>query len=175
MSASVTRVLDTLGLKSQVVAYNQSTNLLRAVEQLESRTRQPLPVHPNVQVGAARGFTITSRSIPGACCTFAHSPAIPSHPPPRRSQIAAVDRPVDDNAILIPPSGRGPSKSLAFGPIRAIIAILMLARDPAHFSFVCRHRIRRVVGSGAVNWSDGCGAARVVQVSVLNSSVWSNS
>ena len=96
------RVLDTLGLKSQVVAYDQSTNLLRAVEQLESRARQPLPVHPNVQVGAARGFTITSRSIPGACCTFAHSPAIPSHPPPRRSQMAAVDRPVDDNAILIP-------------------------------------------------------------------------
>ena len=62
------RVLDTLGLKSQVVAYDQSTNLLRAVEQLESRARQPLPVHPNVQVGAARGFTITSRSIPGARC-----------------------------------------------------------------------------------------------------------
>ena len=81
------RVLDTLGLKSQVVAYDQSSHLLRAVEQLESRARQPLPVHPSLQVGAARGFTITSRSIPGACCTFAHSPAIPSHPPPRRSQL----------------------------------------------------------------------------------------
>ena len=96
------RVLDTLGLKSQVVAYDQSSHLLRAVEQLESRARQPLPVHPNVQLEAVPGSTVTSTSIPGACCTPPHSPAIPSHPPPRRSQMAAVDRPVDDNAILIP-------------------------------------------------------------------------
>ena len=75
------RVLDTLGLKSQVVAYDQSSHLLRAVEQLESRARQPLPVHPNVQLEAVPGSTVTSTSIPGACCTPPHSPAIPSHFP----------------------------------------------------------------------------------------------
>ena len=30
------------------------------------------------------------------------------------------------------------------------------------------------VGGGVAKWSDGCGVARVVQVSVLNSSLWSN-
>ena len=96
------RVLDTLGLKSQVVAYDQSSHLLRAVEQLESRARHCLQVAQNVQLEVDPDSLSTTWSIPGACCTPPHSPAIPSHPPPRRSQMAAVDRPVDDNAILIP-------------------------------------------------------------------------
>ena len=153
------RVLDTLGLKSQVVAYDQSTNLLRAVEQLESRARHPLPVHPNVQVGAARGFTITSRSIPGACCTFAHSPAIPSHLP----------RPVARRWLLLivrstrtrcsSSAGRGLSRSSAFGVSGAFRSFLRDLRDPARFSFECQHRISVVVGGSPIKWSVGCGVA----------------
>ena len=96
------RVLDTLGLKSQVVAYDQSSHLLRAVEQLESRARHCLQVAQNVQLEVDPDSLSTTWSIPGVCCTSAHPPAIPSHPAARRSQIAAADRPVGENAILIP-------------------------------------------------------------------------
>ena len=96
------RVLDTLGLKSQVVAYDQSSHLLRAVEQLESRARHCLQVAQNVQLEVDPDSLSTTWSIPGVCCTSAHPPAMPSHPAARRSQIAAADRPVGENAILIP-------------------------------------------------------------------------
>ena len=81
------RVLDTLGLKSQVVAYDQSSHLLRAVEQLESRARHCLQVAQNVQLEVDPDSLSTTWSIPGVCCTSAHPPAMPSHPAARRSQI----------------------------------------------------------------------------------------
>ena len=96
------RVLDTLGLKSQVVAYDQSTNLLRAVEQLESRARHCLQVAQNVQLEVDPDSLSTTWSIPGVCCTSAHPPAIPSHPAARRSQMAAPDRPVGESSLPIP-------------------------------------------------------------------------
>ena len=96
------RVLDTLGLKSQVVAYDQSSHLLRAVEQLESRARHSPHILPIVQLEADPGPTATSTSLPGACCTPPHAPAIPSHFPPRRSQMAAPDGQVVENELLAP-------------------------------------------------------------------------
>ena len=94
-------MLYTLDLKSPVVAYDLLSNLLRAAEQLESRARHCLQVAQNVQVEVDADSLSTTWSIPGVCCTSARPPAIPSHPAARRSQIAAADRPVDENAICI--------------------------------------------------------------------------
>ena len=94
-------MLYTLDLKSPVVAYDLSSNLLRAAEQLESRARHCLQVAQNVHLEVDADSLSTTWSIPGVCCTSARPPAIPSHPAARRSQIAAADRPVDENAICI--------------------------------------------------------------------------
>ena len=94
-------MLYTLDLKSPVVAYDLSSNLLRAAEQLESRARHCLQVAQNVHLEVDPDSLSTTWSIPGVCCTSARPPAIPSHPAARRSQIAAADRPVDENAICI--------------------------------------------------------------------------
>ena len=96
------RVLDTLDLKLQVATNYKSTNLLRAVEQLESRARHSPHILPIVQLEADPGPTATSTSLPGACCTPPHSPAIPSHSPPRRSQMAAPDGQVVENELSPP-------------------------------------------------------------------------
>ena len=95
-------MLDTLDLKLQVATNYKSTNLLRAVEQLESRARHSLHILPNVQLELDPGSAATSTSIPGVCCTPPHSPAIPSHFPPRRSQMAAPDGQVVENELLAP-------------------------------------------------------------------------
>ena len=97
-----TRMLDTLDLKLQVATNYKSTNLLRAVEQLESRARHSPHILPIVQLEADPGPTATSTSLPGACCTPPHSPAIPSHSSPRRSQMAAPDGQVVENELSPP-------------------------------------------------------------------------
>ena len=96
------RVLDTLDTKLRVEANSQSISLPPTFEQLESGVWHSQPVHANVQLEAVPGSSLTIWSIPGACCTPPHAPAIPSHFPPRRSQMAAPDGQVVENELLAP-------------------------------------------------------------------------
>ena len=73
------------------------------------------------------------------------------------------------------PAGRGPSRPSAFGVSGSLSSFLRDLRDPARFSFECQHRISVVVGGSPIEWSVGCGVASVVQVGVLNSSLYINS
>ena len=72
------RLLDTLDVKSQVRAYDQSSSLPAALGQLESRAWHSAQVASVVQLEVDMCYTIASWSTPGACCTSPHSPANPS-------------------------------------------------------------------------------------------------
>ena len=96
------RVLDTLDAKLQVEANYQSGSLPPAFEQLTSGVWHSQLLHLDVQLEAVPGSSLTTWSIPGVCCTPPHSPAIPSHFPPRRSQMAAPDGQVGEIPLPTP-------------------------------------------------------------------------
>ena len=96
------RVLDTLDAKFQVEANYQSGSLPPALEQLTSGVWHSQLLHLDVQLEAVPGSSVTTWSIPGACCTSPHSPAAPSLiPSARRSQMAAPDSPIVENPLPI--------------------------------------------------------------------------
>ena len=64
--SSNSRVLYTLDVKSRVIAFDESSLMLRAVGQLKSRAWRARPVHAAVEVEADPGSLVTSRSISGA-------------------------------------------------------------------------------------------------------------
>ena len=94
--------LDTLDSKLLVPANFQSSCSPRSFEQLESGAWHSELPHPILQLEAVPGSSMTSTSIPGVCCTPPHSPAIPSHFPPRRSQMAAPDGQMVENELHPP-------------------------------------------------------------------------
>ena len=95
-------VLDTLDSKLQIPANFLSSCSSRTFKQLESGAWHFELLDPNVQLELDPGSAATSTSIPGVCCTPPHSPVIPSHFPPRRSQMAAPDGQVVENELLAP-------------------------------------------------------------------------
>ena len=95
------RVLDTLNAKLQVEANYQSGSLPPAFEQLTSGVWHSDLLHLDVQLEAVPGSSVTTRSIPGVCCTSNHSPAIPFSSTSCRSQMAAPDLPVVENPLHV--------------------------------------------------------------------------